>query len=386
MNVAKRTKFLFTISLIATVVVSVSLGFIWGESNYKNKYSDKLDSVDFNLFWDAYTKLKNTYLGNVDPQKYLYGAIAGGYSSLDDPYTVFLSPEISKQFQDELSGDLEGVGLKLGVKDKLPTVIAPIEGSPAYKAGIRAGDKIIKVDDFETDSQLLDLVISKIRGAAGTKVKLTVLRASDSSVKEFELTRERINVTTIEKSYLGNTAIIAISEFGTQTVTDFDLVASEIKAKNIKKIVLDLRNNPGGLLDSAIEMEEYFLPKGSVAVIEETRLGKSEHKTSSERGLQDVELVVLVNEGSASASEIFAGAMKDLKRGKIIGTKTFGKGVVQELSSLGNGSSAKITVAKWLTPKGTSIDKEGIEPDIKVEDKRTSVFDNDDPVLKEALK
>ena len=386
MSIRKRTKVLFSVSLLVTVAISVAVGFVWGGNSYKSKYSEKLDSADFNIFWDAYSKLKNTYLGTVDPQKYLYGSIAGGYSSLDDPYTVFLSPEISKQFKDELSGDLEGVGLRLGIKDGLPTVMSPIADSPAFKAGLKANDKILKVDDFMTDNQLLDLVVSKIRGAAGTKVKLTVMKSSDNSVKEIELTREKINVTTVEESFVNNTAIITVSEFGTQTMIDFDAAVVKAKERNVKKVILDLRDNPGGLLDAAIEMEEYFLPKNSIAVIEESKLGRNEHKTSVERGMQDVELVVLVNEGSASASEIFAGAMKDLKRAKVIGAKTFGKGTVQELGDLGSGSSTKITVAKWLTPNGTSIDKNGIEPDVKVEDKRTSAFDTNDPVLKEALK
>jgi len=386
MSINKRTKVLFSFSLVITVAISVALGFAWGEHSYKNQNSQKLESIDFKIFWDAYSKLKNVYNGSIDPQKYLYGAIAGGYSSLNDPYTVFLPPEISKQFQDELSGNLEGVGMKLGFKDNLPTVIAPIEGSPAFKAGIRAGDKILKVDEFVTDNQLLDLVVSKIRGAAGTKVKLTVQKSADSAIKELELTREKINVTTIEESFVNDAVVITVSEFGTQTMADFDAAVIRAKEKNINKVVLDLRNNPGGLLDSAIEMEEYFLQKGSIAVVEESRNGKIEHKTKSERGWQNVKLVVLVNDGSASASEIFAGAMKDLKRAKVIGTKTFGKGTVQELSDLGGGSSVKITVAKWLTPSGTNIDKDGIEPDTKVEDNPNSIFDNNDPVLKEALK
>jgi len=380
-----RARFLFVTYMLAALLFCGIGGFFIGKGYGQNSAHQRIDGVDFEIFWQAYKELKNKYIGDVDVQKFLYGAINGGYSSTGDPYTVFLAPESSDELRKELSGQLEGVGIKLGVLDNLPTVIAPLPDSPAQKAGIKPKDKILKVDDFETEGKSLDLVVSKIRGKAGTKVKLTILSASDN-IQEIELTREAIEVKSVEVNYQGDVAIIAINEFGTQSTGEFEKIYKEASDKGIKKVVLDLRGNPGGLLDGSIELAEYFLKADQIIVIEQGKKDKKEIKVRVERGWQNAKVAVLVDGGSASASEILAGAIKDNDRGKIIGEVTFGKGTVQELSPFGDGSSSKITVSKWLTPKGSDIDKNGIEPDIKVDQDSNPNFSSNDPILNEALR
>ena len=386
MNKIQKIRFKFVTSLVVALVLAGTGGFFVGKSYEQKHFKQTIDGVDFSLFWKAYDEIKLKYVGSIDPQKYLYGAINGGYASTGDPYTVFMPPQTSSDFQQELSGQLEGVGLKLGVLDNLPTVIAPIPGSPADKAGIKPKDKILKVDDFSTQDQILDIVVDKIRGKAGTKVKLLVLKADSNETKEIELTREQIDVKSVEVNYTNDVAVIAINEFGTSSTEEFDAIYKEAVSKNVKKVVLDLRGNPGGLLSGAIDISEYFLKKDQTVVIEQGKTDRNEDKVQTEKGWQDIPLVVLVDEGSASASEIVAGALKDNNRAKIIGQKTFGKGTVQELSSFSDGSSSKITIAKWLTPNGKSIDKDGIEPDITVAGTSNPNFDTTDPQLSRALK
>jgi carboxyl-terminal processing protease len=391
----KRTKIIFIFSLVFAVLIAGAIGYGIGNRNFQvgikdgNRFikisSNQPKGVDFSLFWDAYNQLKENYFGDIDSQKLLYGAISGAYASLEDPYTVFLPPDLSADFQQELSGELEGIGVKIGVLDGYPAVIAPLDGSPAALAGLRAKDKILKVDDFETKDAPLDLVVSKIRGPEGTTVKLTVLRDNESKNREFEIKRAKIEVKTVEMKTEGDVAILSVSEFGMGTTDDFAQAVKDIQSKNIQKIILDLRNNPGGILDGAVEIGDFLFPKDTTIVIEQNKNGKKEYKTKGQGELKNAQLVVLVNGGSASAAEILAGAIQDHTRGKIIGEKTFGKGTVQQLSSLKGNSSVKITVAKWLTPAGHDIEKNGIKPDIEVKEDENPLFSSSDPVIKKAL-
>ncbi|MCX6809863.1 MAG: S41 family peptidase [Candidatus Berkelbacteria bacterium] len=394
MKKLKKIKVLFVVFFAVSLFISGSIGYFIGHKNlylngttphFVNSDKNKPDNVDFSLFWDAYQKVKENYYGDINMQNYLYGAISGAYASLGDPYTAFLSPDLNKEFQDELSGDLEGVGIKMGVLDGYPTVIAPLDGSPAYKAGMKAKDKIIKVDDLETKDLSLDFVVSKIRGPSGTKVKLAFVRDGENKIREVELTRAKIDVKTVELNYKGDVAVITINEFGVDTTQEFKKFSGEITGKNINKVILDLRNNPGGLLDGSIDIAGFIFPKDTMVVSEQGKSDKVDHKSTGQGELKNVNLVVLVNGGSASAAEILAGAIKDNKRGQIIGEKTFGKGTVQILSNLKDNSSAKITVAKWLTPSGQNIDKNGIQPDIEVKDSDNPNFDTNDPILNRAL-
>jgi carboxyl-terminal processing protease len=391
----KKAKIIFIFSLVIAVLIAGGIGYGIGNRNFQIsiKNGDRFirinlnqpRGVDFSLFWDAYNQLKENYLGDIDAQKFLYGAISGAYASLGDPYTVFLPPDLSADFQKELSGELEGIGVKIGILDDYPAVIAPLDGSPAALAGLRPKDKILKVDDFETKDAPLDLVVSKIRGPEGTTVKLTVLRDNESKTREFEIKRAKIEVKTVEMKTEGDVAILSISEFGMGTTEDFAKAVQNIQNKDIHKIILDLRNNPGGLLDGAVEIGDFLFPKDTTIVIEQNKNGKKEYKTKGQGELKNTQVVVLVNGGSASAAEILAGAIQDLKRGKIIGEKTFGKGTVQQLSPLKGDSSVKITVAKWLTPAGHDIEKNGINPDIEVKENDNPLFSSNDPVIKKAL-
>jgi carboxyl-terminal processing protease len=396
--VAKFKKFskqIFVISLLVCVLLSGFIGYLIGNKNLvlSKKNVPQLVKTDlgqpkdtnFDLFWEAYNKLKANYYGDIDPQKALYGAIEGAFASTGDPYTNFLSPDISKQFEGDLSGELEGIGIKIGVLDKYPAVIAPLENSPALKAGLKPKDLIVKIDDKDTTGMYLDEAVPLIRGKAGTTVKLTVLRQGETDPRVFEITREKISVKTVEVKYKDDVAIIELSEFGTDSKAEFISACEEINKKGTDKIVLDLRNNPGGLLDAAVDIASQIFPSDTTVVFEQGKSGKIEYKTSGEGLLKQKKIAVLVNGGSASAAEILAGAIKDHGRGKVIGEKTFGKGTVQQYEQLSGGSSVKITIAKWLTPNGQNIDKNGIVPDIEQKDADNALFSDDDPVVNRAI-
>jgi carboxyl-terminal processing protease len=395
MRKIRKVKFIFVSSLTVVIFLAGFIGYLFGNHNFalaekgfptfSNRDLGAPKDTDFSLFWEAYSKLKENYIGKIDGQKLLYGAIYGAYASVDDPYTVFLDPEVSKDFQNELSGELEGIGIKIGMLNGYPAVIAPLDGSPAQKSGLKPKDKIFKINDVDTKDLPLDEVVSKIRGKEGTTVKLSVLREGEDNTRNFELKREKLDVKTVEVKYIDDVAVISLNEFGISTKKDFAKIADEISSKGISKMILDLRDNPGGLLDGAVDVGGQIFSKDTTIVIEEGKKTKEELKTSGPATLKQVKLVVLVNGGSASASEILAGAVKDNKRGKIIGEKTFGKGTVQQLDQLSDGSSTKITVSRWLTPNGTSIDKDGITPDIEEKEGDNPLFDLQDPLLKRAL-
>lgn len=355
-------------------------------------------NLDFSLFWEVWDKLEQKFVekNKLDPQKMFYGAIKGMVASLDDPYTFFLTPEENKQSKDDLEGKFEGIGAQLGLKNHQIVVIAPLKNSPAEKAGVKAGDIILKVDNESTEKWTLTQAVSKIRGPKGTKVKLTLLRQN----KEIEIiiTRAEIKVPSIELSYEKNVAILKLSRFGDDTNDEWDKAAEEIRqkwqSKKIKGLVLDLRDNPGGYLQSAVYITSEFLPWGKIVVSQVFKNGQSEKYTVTRFGrLLDIPLVILINKGSASASEIVAGALKDHKRAKIIGEKSFGKGSIQEALDLKDRAGLHVTVAKWVLPAGEWINQKGIEPQIKIENPLkegdTLMRENDkqlDKAIEEVLK
>jgi len=389
----KKAGLIFYVSILVLVFASGFVGYLFGNKNLRlnegyvpqivNTDVGKPNDVNFSLFWEAYNKLINNYVGEIDQKDFLYRAIAGSFTATNDPYTNFLPPEDTQKFEDELSGELEGIGIRIGILEETPAVIAPLSGSPAEIAGLKARDKILKIDDQETLTLTLDQAVDLIRGKSGTKVRLTILRGDEEKV--YEVTRAKIDVETVELSYQDDVAILAINEFGIETKTEFLEKAKEISKKGINKVVLDLRNNPGGLLDGAVDVASELFENDKLIVTEEGKDYKRELKTSGSSTLKDVGLAVLVNGGSASASEILAGAIKDYQRGKIIGEKTFGKGTVQQYENLSDGSSVKITIAKWLTPNGTSIDKNGIEVDIEEKEPDNALFAEEDPLVKRAI-
>lgn len=391
----KRLKVLFLVSFVIAIALSGLIGYKIGSrratalaSGFTNvsSGSDQIGKVDFGLFWDSLAKLKESYVGDVDLQKYLYGAIAGGFASLGDPYTNFLSPELSQDFEDELTGQLEGIGVRIGSLDGYPAVISPLDDSPAQRAGLKPKDLIVKIGDTDAAGMSTDQAVELIRGDAGTEVKLEILRSGEDKTREFKIIRENIEVKTVEvKKIEDKISLIEINEFGTSTTDDFVKAAQQLKNDNVGKIIIDLRNNPGGLLDSAIEIAGEIFDRDKLVVIEEGRSGRKESKSHGNSLLKDAKIAVLVNSGSASAAEILAGAIADHDRGVVIGEKTFGKGTVQQFEGLSGGSSVKITIAKWLTPNGNSIDKNGITPDIEIKEPDDILFDKNDPLIGRAV-
>ena len=356
-----------------------------------NKELGKPDLIDFSLFWQALRKLEERYVDNdkINYQELLYGAISGMTDSLGDDYTIFMKPEKTESFLESVSGkeSFEGVGIEIGIKNKVLTVIAPVEGTPAYKSGIKAGDKILKIDDKSTEGMLVEEAVNLIRGEKGTQVTLTINRSDFEKPKEFTLIRDVIQVPVIRWEMKDNgIAYIKIYHFTSNLPAKFEDIVSELLKNNTRKIILDLRNNPGGYLEVAVDMASWFLPKGEVVVKEEFKDGDvQEYKSKGYKHLQNLPAVVLINNGSASASEILAGALRDIRGIKLIGEKTFGKGSIQTLESFRDGSSLKITIAKWLTPSGVSIADDGLMPDIEVKLTDQDFETDRDPQLDKAL-
>lgn len=400
--------------LIIAIVVSLAAGFGGGILfvQYKtagdtdsldfvkqliNKEGGQPDGVNFSLFWDAWNTLNKKYVNRnkINTQDLVYGAIRGMVNSLGDPYTVFFEPEGSKKFQEVISGAFGGVGIEIGKRNEVLTVIAPIKDTPAFRAGIKSGDKILKIDSKSTTDMPVDEAVNLIRGKPGTKVTLTI---SNGDIKPIELTRETIKIPTVEWKMLEKNgkriAYLQIFAFNQNVDSEFKKSAEEILKSDADRLIIDLRNNPGGLLDSAINLAGWFLNRNKIVTIEEFADGTRNEFTSDGNGaLKIYPTILLINGGSASASEILSGALHDNLGTKLVGEKTFGKGSVQELEKFSDGSSLKVTIAKWLTPSGISISEKGIEPDVKVEIPAKDIDENKfelgepgkDPQLDKAL-
>lgn len=343
---------------------------------------DKPSSVDFKLFWEAWNKVSDKYVKSPDDNDRVQGAIGGMVAGLGDPYSVYMKPTESEQFNQEISGNFEGIGAELVQKDGSITVVAPLDESPAQAAGLLAGDIIVKVDGKEVPSTLEETV-KQIRGASGTAVKLTVVRSGEQ--KDITITRAKVEVKSASYTKKGEIGIIKLNQFNANTTALLDETLSKAKADNVKGIVLDLRNNPGGLLNVSVEVSSRFMEPGVVVVERDKDKKETELKTVSVRDRVTVPMIVLVNKGSASASEIVAGAMQDSNRAKVIGETSFGKGSVQSIEPLSDGSSVRITVAEWLTPKKREINKQGIKPDVEVVLSEDDIKANRDPQLDKAL-
>jgi carboxyl-terminal processing protease len=346
------------------------------------------DKVDMQLFWDVWGLLASKYVDpNVlDYKNMIYGAIRGMVYSLGDPYTSFLTPKENREFQDSMAGTLEGIGAELTIRDGLITVVSPLKGSPAKLAGIEPEDVILKVNDEDIQDFSLEQVVTKIRGPKGTKVKLTVARKGEKEPFDVEIVRDTINVSSVDWKMVGDIADIELNQFGAKTKDEFTKAISDILLKRPKGIVLDLRYNGGGYLDGAVDIVSEFMDKGKVVSVKKRNPEEDEviYVTGQAR-VASVPLVVLVNKGSASASEIVAGAIHDNGRGTIIGETTFGKGTVQEVENLIDGSSLRVTVAKWYTPNNVNISAVGITPDIVVARTVDDMKANRDPQLDAAL-
>lgn len=390
--------------VIIFIAASFWIGFIAGKKNteiisYKeiplneaailNKESEG-NILDFSLFWKAWDQLKEKYIDadKLDSKKLLYGAIKGLLQATGDPYTVYLDPNENKQFNEEIAGSFEGIGAEMGIKQGILTIIAPLEGSPAEKAGLRAGDKVTKINGENTADMSIDGAVDKIRGPKGTEVKLAIFRNGDEQTREITVGRDIINVKSVKFEFMENdVAYIRISRFSEDTDHEFNVAANQIISKKAKALILDLRNNPGGYLDAAISVASKMIPKGTVVVIEES--GDKKREEISAKGgniLDQLPTIVLINEGSASASEILAGALRENRNNvTLVGNNSFGKGSVQELIRLPEGTAAKITVARWLTPKGEQINEVGISPDIDIDLTDDDYNNNRDPQLDKSL-
>lgn len=327
--------------------------------------------VDFSLFWGVWEEVSKKYVDRdkIDPQKMVYGAISGMVASLGDPYTVFLPPQQNKEIKEELNGRFEGIGAQLGIKDKRIIVISPLSGSPAEKVGIKTGDIIVKVDGKETTSWTLPEAIAKIRGPRGSKVVLNIFHPGEAKPKDLTIIRETIVLKSVEWKIASGAAYLKLARFGDKTDPQWDIVVTQISqaVATTSGIILDLRNNPGGYLAGSVYVVSEFLPDG-VVVKQQDYKGETQTYSVDRRGkLLSVPLVVLVNGGTASASEILAGALQVKGRAKIIGTQTFGKGSVQASEDLSGGAGLHVTIAKWLLANDVWISGTGLTPDIKIE-------------------
>lgn len=351
-------------------------------------------SADMDAFWKAWNTLSANYVithaSSTLPttKERLYGAISGLAASYGDPYTVFFPPEESKAFADSISGSFAGVGMEIGMKETVLTVIAPLKGTPAEAAGILAGDQIAAIDGKSTDGLSVEKAVSKIRGPVGTTVAFTIIRNGKSL--DIKVVRDTIQVPETRDGLDEASGVysIALYEFTSTSADLFNQAFSRFKASGSKKLVVDLRSNPGGYLDAAVDIASHFLPRGAVVVTEDFG-GKESNRVHTSLGHNDLpsgtKVVVLIDSGSASASEIFAGALQDAGVATIIGTKSFGKGSVQSLMDL-DGGSLKITVARWVTPAGHWIMGDGVTPDIKVPFTAADAAAKRDPQMARAIK
>jgi carboxyl-terminal processing protease len=348
------------------------------------------NNVDFSLFWDAYNRLQEKFIdpSKITNEKIVFGAIEGMTAALGDPYTSFMEPSKAQRFQQDLSGSFDGIGVSIGVKKDLLTVIAPIKGSPGDNAGLKAGDIIAKIDGKDSVNMASDEAVSLIRGKKGTLVTLSILRDGWSDTKDFKIIRDTIRVPSVEWSLKnGDVAYVQMYQFDETLSPDFKAIAFKILQSPAKKIVLDLRDNPGGYLETAQDIAGLFLEKGQVVTIEDFGTDKEQqiYKTEGNSELANYPIVVLINQGSASASEILAGALRDNRNVKLVGNKSFGKGSVQEVVNLRGGAFLKVTIAHWLTPKGGYISEVGLTPDIKVDITEDDYKNEKDPQLDKAL-
>lgn len=331
--------------------------------------------VDMSLVWDVWDQLNDHY---IDPHKVqvtplIYGAAEGLTRAVGDPYTVFMNPQENSDFRDGLAGSLQGIGAELTVRDGLIIVVTPLKGSPAERAGIRAKDVIEQVDGQSVEGWNLHQVVSHIRGPKGTAVNIRVGREKVGNVN-FTITREEIHVPSVESHLIQTSGkvfgFVTLNQFGAGSIAELRKELESFKKKAVQGIILDLRNNGGGYLDGAVELTSLFVDKGTVVMVERRHDDSETQEVNGKALLPDTPLVVLQNEATASASEIVSGALQDHGRATIVGQKSFGKGTVQEVIDLPGGSSLRVTVARWLTPKGKNLGKEGVHPDIEVEAKK----------------
>lgn len=396
--------YLRRVSVIILLVIFSTTAYGIGYSSGKTKGAEMtlVDNVsgktppedltaDFVPFWQVWKTINDKYLPIAtssakiaSDQDRVWGAIEGMVASMGDPYTVFFPPEETKKFDEEIRGNFGGVGMELDQKDGRLIVVAPLKNTPADRAGIKPLDKIVAINGSSTQGITTDAAVTLIRGEPGTQVTLTIERSGDKPF-DVKLTRAIIEIPIIKTEMKDDVFVVHLYNFSRQSGERFADAMREFIDSNKKKLVIDLRNNPGGYLDAAVDIVSWFLPQGEVVVTEDFK-NKTENVVYRSAGYgginKDVEIVLIMNEGSASASEILAGALRDHKRAKIVGTRSFGKGSVQEYLPVTNETSLKVTIARWLTPNGTSLSDGGLKPDFEIKPKES---DKTDVVLEKVL-
>ena len=393
-----RKKIVSFTLVILSIAALLGSGFFWGLRIGKANplvvtvkgVSNVEDpaAADFRTFWEAWKIIDDSYLkaSSVDGQTRVYGAIKGLVGSLGDPYSDFFTPPEGKKFQQNVQGNFGGIGAELGIRKGILTVIAPLKDSPASKAGIKSGDMILKVDATSTDGLALEESVSFIRGPENTEVILSVFREEWESPKDYKIIRGHVEIPTLDFEMKGNLAYVALHAFNGNAEKKFYEAMKQAAAKNAAGLVLDLRDDPGGFLEVAVDLAGWFLKKGTVVVSENDKTGPIDTMEANGNGvLMDLPVVVLINKGSASASEILAGALRDQRGIKLIGETSFGKGTVQQLKELRDGSQLKVTIAHWVLPSGHILEDGGLKPDYEVEITDKDIEDKIDPQLDKAI-
>lgn len=389
-----KQKFSTTLLVAALVTSAFFLGFFVRGEQTKDialitEVSNKTDEsvpVDFSPFWKAWRILNEKQINSSEAQTEdkLWSSIMGLAQAYGDPYTVFFPPKETKEFEEEISGNFEGVGMEVGLKDDIITVVAPLKGTPAERSGIRAGDKVVRIDGESTLNMTIDDAVEMIRGEKGTQVTLTILRDGTEDTLEIAITRDSIQVPTLDTELRGDGVfVISFYSFSANATDEFREAVRQFKESDSTKLLLDLRGNPGGYLSAAVDIASYFLPTGKV-IVREVGKDNKEIEVLRSRGYEllkdkEFDMVVLVNQGSASASEILAGALAEHGKATLVGMQTFGKGSVQEVVPVTQTTRLKVTIAEWLTPSGTSISEEGLTPEVEVEwspDDNNPEYDN----------
>lgn len=397
------SKFLKYYLVLFLILISFVLGIIMGKQTHtvvvdtikeegnvynkgeKPKFLSK--DVNFDIFWDVWELIEENYVYQpVNEVELLYGSLVGSVASLGDPHSVFFDPEITDDFNQEINGLFEGIGAEIAIKKDRLTIVSPLPDTPAEKAGLRSGDKVMAIDGEDTIGISLDYAVNKIRGPKGTEVVLTISRENLEDYLEVKIIRGKIKIQSVKYEFLDNNIVhLELRYFNENTGEDFNKAVIDIISKNPKGIIFDLRNNPGGLLNTAIEVASEWV-ENDVVVYERSSSGKlKKHESKGRARFNGFTTIVLVNEGSASGSEIVAGALKDYGLAILLGETTFGKGTVQSLFPLKDGSSLKLTVAEWLTPNENTIEGEGIDPDIEVELTEEDFSNDLDPQLDKAI-
>lgn len=386
------------LGIVAIVIVSFVLGWSVGIEQTNTKAANQnlvvsgaegnSEAVNLKVFWDAWEILADDYVepNKLITQEMVYGAVRGMVASLGDPYTAFMTPKENREFVEALEGHLEGIGAELTLRNGLITVISPLKNSPAQNAGLLPEDIIYEVNGESTENMSLEEAVTRIRGEKGSTVVLGVIRSSSPEPVEISIVRQEINVNSVDWEVQGGIGILAINQFGDNTQAEFNRAVNEVLKQRPTGLVLDLRYNGGGYLDGAVEISSEFIEQGKVVTVKERDPQNDEVYYASGRArIPNLPMVVLINAGSASASEIVAGALQDYGRATIVGVQSFGKGTVQTVQNLVDGASLRVTIAKWFTPNDQNINETGITPDIEIEMTVEDVDAGVDPQLEKAI-